>query len=320
MAVGPHDDGLRLDRYLQLALAPVSRGRVKAWLDRGQVRVQGRLERRAGQPVHPGALIELADVPELTGAPALTSTNAPAARAGLEPSRILFLDDQLLAVDKPAGLGMHAVEAGDTHHLVAAILDWATLAGVSLEPGGPFIVSRLDRDTSGVVLLGLTREAGRRLTDAFAGRTVVKRYRAIVHGQPRPEGVIDLPMDSIGQGRYGVSPVGKPARTRYRTLEVSVPAEAPEGSAASGEADVEVLPETGRTHQIRVHLASIGHPLVGDLLYGGHRRAGVARSLLHAERLELEHPFTRAPLTLEAPLPEDMSLIDGRHSPASRVG
>jgi 23S rRNA pseudouridine1911/1915/1917 synthase len=163
------------------------------------------------------------------------------------------------------------------------------------------VVHRLDRETSGVTLLARTPEAARALAAAFRDGAPEKTYLAICARAPEPpEGRLDAPLgkDPRRAGRRAVRPGGEPAATRYRTLAVG-----PAGAAL-----VEARPETGRTHQIRAHLAHLGAPLVGDVRYGGPRAVSgfpVPRTMLHARRLALAHPVTGERLALEAPLPED---------------
>jgi 23S rRNA pseudouridine1911/1915/1917 synthase len=280
--VGAALGGSRLDEFLRDALG-LSRQRAKKLLDAGQVRVAGRVERMAGRAVLVGTRLEVSGLP------------AEEAPSGLDPSHILFQDEALVVVHKPALVNMHAVEVGDEVHLCAWLRALALAQGWPMEAGGPFVASRLDRETSGVVALGLTRAAGRSLTTLYANHQAQKRYLARVHGAWEGEGEVDAPLRQASSGVMEVHPTGQAALTRYRVL-----------SCEGDEAWVSLWPQTGRTHQLRVHMASLGHPLVGDVLYGGRRREGVRRALLHSSRLDLPHPTTGEPCTWEAPLPGDM--------------
>ncbi|HET6345967.1 MAG TPA: RluA family pseudouridine synthase, partial [Myxococcota bacterium] len=224
------------------------------------------------------------------------------------PLVVLYEDAHVIALDKPAGLVVHpgAGTRGPTlvHGLLAQCGDLSGIGGVT-RPG---IVHRLDRGTSGVMVVAKHDRAHAGLAEQFSGRTVRKRYLAVVHGAPEPA---QATLDTL----YGRHPVhrqrftarvtsGKRAVTTYRTV-----------ASAWGLAVLDVLLGTGRTHQIRVHLAEAGHPIVGDPLYGGRRPLPHAPKLvreafdalehqaLHAARLELRHPITGAPLRFEAPPP-----------------
>jgi 23S rRNA pseudouridine1911/1915/1917 synthase len=226
---------------------------------------------------------------------------------------LLFENDDLLAIDKPAGVSMAtSSKAGKSEGEVVARL----LAASRIEGGGPlFLVHRLDVGTSGVVLLAKTRDAHRALSRAFQERRAAKTYRALVWGHPVPaRGALDAPLvrDPKDGRKMRTSGEGKRAVTGYATLRRFV-----------GVADLELFPETGRTHQIRVHLAARGHPIVGDDLYGGARRwrgvrlaglrealAQVSRPLLHAARIAIP----AMGIDVSAPLPEDYRSLLGRLS------
>lgn len=200
---------------------------------------------------------------------------------------VLHQDRDLLVIDKPAGL--LSVPGRDP-----AWQDSARTRAEALHPH-VYPAHRLDMDTSGVLVLALRRSAERALQGQFQARTVSKRYRARVAGQPPDEGVIDLPLSRAGglPPRNVVDPDGAPARTRFRVV----------GRDADG-AWVDLWPETGRSHQLRVHLQALGHPIVGDRLYAPPAVVDAApRLLLHAAELSLDHPYSRERLTWLAPLP-----------------
>jgi len=230
---------------------------------------------------------------------------------------ILYEDDEVLAVDKPAGLPMHPTA---TYHR-------NTLTYILGERYGedcPQIAHRLDRETSGVVVCGKGIEAERALKICFERREVSKSYLAICEGEiPDDEGIIDVPMSSVEEGLHVLMRTrepgeGLPSRTHYQVRE-----------RHAGLTLVELHPETGRQHQLRVHLAWLGFPIVGDKLYGPEKekpfldwvehgmtpgllaRLGMERQALHAWRLSIRHPSREAPLELEAPLPADMRSLWG---------
>jgi 23S rRNA pseudouridine1911/1915/1917 synthase len=292
--VAPEDAGLRLDVFLARASA-LSRARVQALIAEGRARVDG-TPRKAGQAVAPGQKVELS-VP-----PPVPLDLTPEAI----PLDILHEDEALLVVNKPAGLVVHPGAGRPSGTLVHALLaHCGRLPGI----GGverPGIVHRLDRDTSGVMVVAKTEEAHRALSQDFKGRRVQKRYLALVHGEmAQPAGTIEAPIGrrEHDRQRMGVREGGRDARTRYRVIQ-----------RMPGRTLVELLPETGRTHQLRVHLAHIGHPVVGDLTYGGRRerraagrQGAVERQMLHAWRLGFHHPVRGLWMEFTAPVPADMA-------------
>jgi 23S rRNA (cytosine1962-C5)-methyltransferase len=221
---------------------------------------------------------------------------------------ILYRDDYLIAVDKPAGIPTHAPDPADPFAS-------DVLRAVQAQEGLRYLGmhQRLDTETSGVLLFAARPEANQPLAEAFAKRQVRKVYAALVHGMPpRMEGVIDEPIVRDRGERYRVTspgdPRGKPARTRYRVVERSAAEAAPTGRGLPGReyALLEVIPETGRSHQIRVHLAHIGTPVVGDRIYGPPDWP-LTRLCLHARELTVPHPATGQALTLVSPLPQPFS-------------
>ena len=219
---------------------------------------------------------------------------------------VVHEDDQLIIVDKPAGLVVHPGAGNEHGTLVNGLLArYPELRGVG-EDHRPGIVHRLDVGTSGLLAVARTERAYRELVAALASRDVGRVYRTLVWGHPaNPVGVVEAPIgrDHRDPTRMAVVVDGRPSRTRYRVLrQYSTPV------AASS---VECRLETGRTHQIRVHLAAIGHPVVGDATYGGVR-PGIScpRPFLHAARLELDHPVTGESLEFESPLPADLAAVE----------
>lgn len=287
LAAGPSDEGERLDRFIA-ARGGISRGEARRALDAGGVFLEGRRCKVASRAVHAGqsVVVNL----EEAGRPA--DRSRPLAR-----ERLLYADADLAAVDKPAGVPAQptlTTDAGTLPELVGALL------------GAPVtLVHRLDRETSGVTVFARTRAAAAALAEVFRTGAPEKTYLALTARAPSPrEGRLEAPLgkDPARAGLRRVDPRGDPAATRYATLR--------EGRGA---ALVEARPETGRTHQIRVHLAHLGAPLLGDARYGGPRRVGeveVPRVMLHARRLELVHPVTGTRLVLEAPVPADFAALE----------
>jgi 23S rRNA pseudouridine1911/1915/1917 synthase len=235
----------------------------------------------------------------------LPVARVPAADPTIE-FEVVFADEQLIVVDKPAGLVVHPGAGNPDHTLVNGLLArYPEIATVG-EAHRPGIVHRLDVGTSGLLVVARTERAYHSLVEALAAHDVGRVYRVLVWGHPEnPIGVVDAPIgrDHRDPMRMAVVVDGKPARTHYRVLhEFRTPAIA---------ASLECRLETGRTHQIRVHLAAIGHPVVGDGTYGGVRH-GIApqRPFLHAAALELLHPVTAERLHFQSPLPADLAAVE----------
>jgi 23S rRNA pseudouridine1911/1915/1917 synthase len=287
--------GERLDRALAL-LTGWSRAEVTRLIDDGAVLVGGRAVAKSHR-LEAGALVELLSEPE------------PDQPPGAEPVPVdvRFADDDLVVVSKPAGLVVHpgAGHAGGT--LVNGLLHrFPDLAEVG-DPARPGIVHRLDRDTSGLMLVARSPRAYDVLVAALARREVDRRYLALVWGRfDAPRGVIDAPIgrSPTRRTRMAIRDEGRAARTAY---EVRHEYDTPSLSL------LECRLETGRTHQLRVHLSAVGHAVVGDAAYRGDRpslRPG--RPFLHAHRLGLDHPTTGQHLTFEDPLPPELaSVLDG---------
>jgi 23S rRNA pseudouridine1911/1915/1917 synthase len=293
LVVAPADAGERLDRFIA-GRGGVSRGLARRALDAGGVFLDGHRCKVSGRLLHAGQKV-VVNLEE--------GGRAAAALAPLERSRLLYADQDLVAVDKPAGVPSQPTltsDRGTLPDLVAAML------------GAPVtLVHRLDRETSGVTVLARSAAAAAALAEAFRTGTPEKTYLALCARAPSPPGGrVDAPLgkDPARAGLRRVDPSGDAAATRYRTLR--------EGPLA---ALVEARPETGRTHQIRVHLAHLGAPLLGDPRYGGPRRVGevaIPRVMLHARRLEIDHPATGARLVLEADVPEDLRAAEAALLPA----
>jgi 23S rRNA pseudouridine1911/1915/1917 synthase len=229
----------------------------------------------------------------------------PAPTAAIVPGlRILFCDDDIAVIDKPVGVAAHPSPGWDG----PTVLGHFAASGIPLARSGPDeragIVHRLDAGTSGVMVLARSERAYRLLKSAFAERTVAKTYHALVQGHPDPStGTIDAPIGRHPHADYRMAVVagGRESVTHYRTL-----------SAHRFASLLEVELETGRTHQIRVHMAAVDHPCVGDLTYGADpvlaERLGLARQWLHAVRLGFTHPATREQVSFVSPYPEDLQI------------
>ena len=307
----PEDSGKRLDQYLAAAMESVSRARVQELIDRGKVLVNQKTP-RASYKLRGDERIAI---------------SGPAERAPIRavaeniPLDIVYEDAVLAVIDKPAGMTVHAGSGSDEHNrgtLVNALLHrFASLSGVNgeIRPG---IVHRLDKDTSGLIVVAKNDEAHRKLSAQFASREVRKKYLALVHGWPekaaeRIESKISR--DRVHRTRMTARlSFGRNAISHYKVIKKI-------DSAYGKFALLEVRIETGRTHQIRVHLASLHHPIVGDTLYGapgvlkllpGRRKPGLkgeippSRNFLHAAEIELTHPVSGAPLHFSAPLAPDL--------------
>ncbi len=297
------DDGRRLDVVLADALG-VSRNAAVNRIESGGVTVGGRPARRS-RTVVTGEVVEVPEVvaEELGDPPPLPP--------------IRYRDAHLLVIAKPPGLVVHP-GAG---HRSDTLVDALRAAGIPLADGGdetrPGIVHRLDRDTSGLLLVASTPEAMTGLVQMLADRLIVRRYLALLAGTPpEPRGVVDAPIGRhpVRRTRFAVVQGGRPARTRYRTLGEGTVAGA-DGSSRDVTAVVCGL-ESGRTHQIRVHLDAVGSPVAGDPVYGTDRALaaalGLERPALHAAHLAFDHPVTGARVSITEPLPDDLAAAFAR--------
>ena len=223
------------------------------------------------------------------------------------PVPVVYQDEHIAVIDKPAGLAVHPGPGHSDHTLVNALLAICPdIQGVGgeIRPG---IVHRLDKDTSGLMVVAKTHQAHQDISDQIKARQVDKGYLALAVGKVEPDvGVIDEPIgrDPHHRKRMAVVVDGRGARTRYRVLEYVMPS----GGVRSGYSLVEVDLETGRTHQIRVHLSHIGHPLVGDGVYGRSSPL-LDRQFLHANRLGFRHPVTGEPVEFRSELPQELSEV-----------
>jgi 23S rRNA pseudouridine1911/1915/1917 synthase len=289
-SVSPADAGNRLDRWLAECLPAVSRSRIQAVIRSGGVLLNG-VAAKASQIVRPDDVIVWRE-------PAPTPCES--ARAEKMPLEILFEDDFLAVLNKPAGTVVHPGVGHRGGTLVSGLLHhFGKLSGI----GGvdrPGIIHRLDKETSGCLVVAKTDAAHRALAAQFASRNVVKIYLALVAGSPRlPTGIINAPIarDPVHRKKMKVAAIGRgrEAITEYRVI-----------ASAGGVSLVECRPRTGRTHQIRVHLKHLGCPVLGDPLYG--RRGSFSRHMLHAWKLRFRHPLSGAGLSFEAAPPPEFRI------------
>jgi len=291
------ESGLRLDVFLAARIPDWSRSQLQDLMRRGLVTIGARPARKAGERIEAGDRISVC-----------LERRELRARPEALPLSIVYQDEDLVVVDKPAGMVVHVGAGVKQGTLVNALLHHiGTLssAGGELRPG---IVHRLDRMTSGLVIVAKNDAAHRALAVQFKSRAIRKTYLALVHGRVvKDAGEIARPIgrDPVRRVRMKAGGLGaREALTRYKVVR-----RFPHFTLLEAE------PRTGRTHQIRVHLASIGHPLVGDTLYGapGKLRLGtrevpiLARTFLHAAALEFRHPRTGATMTVKSPLPPDLN-------------
>jgi 23S rRNA pseudouridine1911/1915/1917 synthase len=291
LIVPNEEAGARLDRYLALALPQFSRSRLQALIRDGLVELRGQ-KVRARETVRPGDLVRL-EIPQ----PRETAVQAEAI-----PLQILFEDEDLLVLDKPAGLVVHPAAGNQAHTLVNALLHHASALSAIGGEQRPGIVHRLDKDTSGCLVVAKNDTAHHALARQFAERKVTKIYLALVSGNlRRPRGIIDAAIGRhpVQRKKMRVDPRrGRAARTEYRVLE-----------SLGGISLVECSLHSGRTHQIRVHLHHLGHPVLGDALYG--KKTTASRQMLHAWKLGFTHPRTGEAMLFEAPIPADFLAARG---------
>jgi 23S rRNA pseudouridine1911/1915/1917 synthase len=291
-------DGERLDRLVAM-LADVSRADAVRLLEAGQVRLDGATVSVGKVRVREGQVLELGD-------------DEVQRRAEVSPDPtvdivVVYADDDVIVVDKPAGLVVHPGAGNVEGTLVNGLLyRFPELANVG-DPARPGIVHRLDRGTSGLLVVARTPAAYHALVAQLTDREVDRRYAALVWGVPEASvGVVDAPVGRSPRDptKMAVVTGGRDARTRYEVLR---------SFASPACSRLACRLETGRTHQIRVHLAAIGHPVVGDATYGGSRAALVLdRPFLHAEQLAFEHPTTHERVSFSSPLPAELAAVLGQ--------
>jgi len=290
--VDSNHQALRLDVFLSESQNEFSRSRLKKLIEQGHASVNDSLA-QAKYKLKAGDRVILSVCPPI----------ASGIEAESIPLKIIYEDEAMLAVNKPAGMVVHPAPGHTKGTLVNALLSHCSdLSGI----GGverPGIVHRLDKDTSGVVLIAKNEIAHRSLAGQFKNRKIKKTYLALVRGLVKSaSGIIDT---SIGRHKINRKKMaatmdqGRQAETRYKVLEI-----------LGHFTYIQLFPKTGRTHQIRVHLASIHHPILGDKLYGGIITGSylkMPRQALHAHKIEIEHPINKLPLVFEASLPPDIN-------------
>ncbi|MDD5249895.1 MAG: 23S rRNA pseudouridine(1911/1915/1917) synthase RluD [Rhodocyclaceae bacterium] len=292
LAIPPECAGLRLDAALARVFPEHSRSRLQAWLKQGRVSLDG-------APADPKRKVCGGEQVALAPPPAPAETAQQAEDIGLD---VVFEDAHLLVVDKPAGLVVHPGSGNWSGTMMNALLHHAPQLTQIPRAG---IVHRLDKDTSGLLVVAKTLAAQTDLVRQLQARTVRRCYLALVLGQVARDGTVDAPIGRhpVQRTKMAVVGGGRDARTHYRVVERF-------GRATF----VECRLETGRTHQIRVHMASIGHPLAGDPAYG-RAKSGDARldafprQALHAWQLALIHPASGAEMAWESPLPPDIAAL-----------
>jgi 23S rRNA pseudouridine1911/1915/1917 synthase len=310
--VTSEDSSQRLDVFLVSQLPALSRSRIQTLMVAGRVQVDG-VARKTSHRVEPGEVVTV----EMPDTPA----------AGVEPEPIaldvLYEDDDVAVINKPAGMIVHPGAGADTGTMVAALLHrFGGVAGLSTI-GGPLrpgIVHRLDKDTSGAIIIARTDTAHRKLVEDFRERLVHKTYVALLHGKIKGDaGSIELPVTRDLRRRSRMTArrrEGREARTDWRAL-----------LRLDGFALIEADLRTGRTHQIRVHFSALNSPVVGDTLYGAPRQERVAgellsplgRNFLHSARVAFEHPRTAQQIEVRAPLPPELVSYLGTLGRASKA-
>lgn len=285
------DAGKRLDTYLREHLTDLSRSRIAALIEDGFASVDGTPELKPSRRIEAGHAYRLC-------IPRPKETRAVAQDI---PLTILYQDADIAVIDKPCGMVVHPASGNTDGTLVNALLyhvrDLSGIGG-EMRPG---IVHRLDKDTSGILLVAKNDHAHAALSEQFKARTMEKHYLAVAYGRfSKDSGVIDAPIDRhpTDRKRMAVVPNGKPSRTEWTVLE-----------SLTGATLLDVHLLTGRTHQIRVHMKSIGHPLLGDAVYAPHIKSPVhiPRLMLHAHSIAFDHPSTGERMRLEAPVPAEFT-------------
>lgn len=296
--VPAEDSGVRLDRFLVAQLPDLSRSKIQALMEKGRVRVNG-VARKASHRVESGEAVTI-EIP-------------PPAPAAVEPEsiplKVLYEDADLAVIDKPAGMIVHPGAGADSGTMVGALLHRFSGGGLSAV-GGPLrpgIVHRLDKDTSGAIIIARNDAAHKKLVEEFRTRRIQKTYLALLHGRLKGDrGTIELPVARDLRRRSRMTArrrEGREARTDWRAL-----------LRFDGFTLVEADLHTGRTHQIRVHFSALGSPVVGDTLYGAPRRerAGaellppLGRNFLHAARIAFPQPSAGKKIEVRAPLPPEL--------------
>ncbi len=286
--------GVRLDRFVAESCPELTRTHAQKLIADGFIKVNG-------QAARPSLKLDSGDRVDIVIPPAPPGSLV----AESIPLHIVYEDEDLVVVDKPPGLTAHPAPGHPHHTLINALLSHVphlARMGDSLRPG---IVHRLDKDTSGLMLVAKNKSAQMNLIEQFKARSVVKAYLVLVKGKLTPEkGIIDAAIgrDARNRKRMAVASKGRPARTQYQVIKY-----------INEYTLLEVMPETGRTHQIRVHLAAIGYPVVGDAVYGV-KSSYLSRQFLHACRLGFRLPSSGEYVEFKSELPEDLETALGEIS------
>lgn len=288
----------RLDKIIQTQLPQLSRGQVQALIKDGLVSVNDKVL-KAGEKLKGGETIRIA----------LPAQDTPKIEAQDMPLTVLYEDEFIAVIDKPSGLVVHPAVGNWSGTLVNGLIarypDMVEMTeSDDTDEARVGIVHRLDKDTSGVMVIARTLEATRHLVEQFQERVVDKQYIALLERAPKTlTGIVDVPIgrDPKFRKRMSVQASGRPSKTQYEVLD---------NDFRDGQVLVKVTLFTGRTHQIRVHMAFLGCPVVGDELYGFRkRRVTLARQFLHASHLGFNHPVTGERLSFDSPLPEDLQQV-----------
>jgi 23S rRNA pseudouridine1911/1915/1917 synthase len=284
-------DGGRLDKYISEQRPDISRSQAQRLIDDGRVTVNG-------SPARASYKVIAGDIITITVPPPPPSSLTPEEI----PLKILYEDDDLMVIDKPPGLTVHPAPGHPNHTLANAILSHLPEIPDTGDRQRPGIVHRLDKDTSGLIIVAKNSSAHQNLTEQFKNRVVSKTYLTLVRGQVKPDmGTIEAPIGRDRSHREKMvvtdSSHGREARTNYRVRQ-----------HIGKYSLLEVKPETGRTHQIRVHLAAIGYPVIGDETYGG-KSPLLGRQFLHAHRLRFQLPSTGESVEFTSELPPDLAEV-----------
>jgi 23S rRNA pseudouridine1911/1915/1917 synthase len=278
--------GIRLDKFVGEKCPALSRTHAQKLITEGFITVNGRVARSSLKLSRGDRVVII-----------IPPTPPPSLAPEVIPLNIIYEDNDLLVIDKPAGLVVHPAPGHPAHTLANAVLSYLphlSQDDTSLRPG---IVHRLDKDTSGLIIVAKNRLAHENLADQFKSRFVSKVYQVLVKGRLSPEaGIIEASIgrDPYNRQRMAVVTGGREARTEYRVIKY-----------ISGNSLLEIKPRTGRTHQIRVHLAAVGHPVLGDVTYGVPH-PGLSRQFLHAGRIGFNLPSTGRYVEFSSPLPPDL--------------
>ncbi len=282
--------GIRLDKYVAEALPKFSRSYIQKLIAQGHILVNE-------QKAKPSQRLKDTDKITIKPPPPIYPTAEPI------PLAVIYEDTDILVIDKPAGLVVHPAPGHPSHTLVNAILARCPSLATSEDLTRPGIIHRLDKDTSGLIIIAKNDYARQYLVNQFKSHVVTKGYLVLVKGRLSPEqGVIEAPIgrDPHNRKRMAITETGKEASTQYEAKKY-----------LNDYTLLEVTPRTGRTHQIRVHLSAIGYPVVGDLVYGTKRRleakaSGLSRQFIHAYRLGFRLPSTNEYREFTCPLPADL--------------